>query len=280
VSKYFGRAFNYGIFSQKKGEIMVKRELITGASSGIGEEFARQMARDGYQVTAIARREDKLKALCTDLGNGHDYQVIDLAKMDDVKRLQQHLQNEKYDILINNAGFGYYDNFSKQDEDTLVELLDVNIKALVLLSQAFLKNAKSGDTLVNISSALGWLTFPGGAVYAGSKAFVTNFSESLWYEYRNRDIFVIAILPGQTRTEFQLRAMPSAERPAAAKDPMIQDADECVSEALQAIKRRQQPAALTNPRIRVLWNIISRFTPRRKKTEIMGKNFYDKVINN
>jgi short-subunit dehydrogenase len=139
VSKYFGRAFNYGIFSQKKGEIMVKRVLITGASSGIGEEFARQMARDGYQVTAIARREDKLKALCTDLGNGHDYQVIDLAKMDDVKRLQQHLQNEKYDILINNAGFGYYDNFSKQDEDTLVELLDVNIKALVLLSQAFLK---------------------------------------------------------------------------------------------------------------------------------------------
>jgi len=248
----------------------MKKALVTGASGGIGEVFAKELAKEGYAVTSVARSEDKLKILTENLGEGHRYLVADLSDKEPIKKVMKDLEEQKYDLLVNNAGYGLYDYFHKQDLDSLGNMLDLNINALVMLSHEYLKHAKGGDSLVNVSSVLGWMSFPGGAVYAGTKAFVTNFSESLWYENKDRDVFVISVKPGATKTNFHKRALkePGDFGP---QGKMVQTAEECVAEAMVAIKARKSSSILTNPFHRRMWAIVNRLLPRRKAIEMMGE---------
>src|ERR1041385_5663879 len=185
----------------------MKKALITGASGGIGLETAKQLASQNYQVTLVARNGDKLnKAVKSLAGAGHTVLVADLTNSEDLQKLVTHLKTQKYDVLINNAGAGIYGKFIEIPLADQLAGMQLNMDALVALSYAFLQNAKPGDALVNIGSVLAHSSLPGGSVYAATKSFVANFSESLWYEFKKKGIYVMGFNPGAAKSDFHVHA--------------------------------------------------------------------------
>ena len=246
-----------------------KTALVTGASSGIGAVFARELARDGYAVTCVARSKDKLQGLLKELGGGSRMLVADLADRDQLQAVAADVESTGYSLLVNNAGYGIYGRFEEIPLDRHEHLMTVNMNALVRLSHAFLKKAAAGDALINVSSALSLLTYPGGAVYAASKAFVTNFTESLWYEYKDRGVYVMALLPGVTDTNFY--AVATAGRPDAAQTMRNYPPEVVVKKALAALKARKAPSIISGPLYRFLTFMSTRLMSRKMMVTIMGK---------
>ena len=119
-----------------------------------------------------------------------------------VSEYKEKIEAEKYDVLINNAGVGMYGRFTEMPLHEQVKMMNLNITALTALSYFYLSQAKKGDALVNIASTLGSTSYPGAAVYAATKAYVINFSENLWWEYKNKGVYVVGVCPGATYTNF------------------------------------------------------------------------------
>jgi len=245
-----------------------KTALVTGASSGIGAVFARELARDGYAVTCVARSKDKLEALLKELGSGHRLLVADLADRGRLQAVADDVERTGYSLLVNNAGYGIYGRFEEIALDRQEHLMTVNMNALVRLSHAFLKKAAAGDALINISSALSLLTYPGGAVYAATKAFVTNFTESLWYENRDRGVYVMALLPGVTETHFHATATGDAS---AVHSMKSYPPEVVVRKALAALKARNAPTVISGPLYRFLTFLNTRLMSRKTMVTIMGR---------
>jgi len=246
-----------------------KKALVTGASSGIGFVFAGELAKDGYGVTCVARSEDKLQNLVQALGEGHRLISVDLSDPAQLKKIEQELSDTKYDLLVNNAGYAIYERFENNDLKDYENLMYLNMNAVVRLSYTFLNSAVSGDALLNVSSALSRLSYPGGAIYCGTKGFVTCFTESLWYEYKDKGIYVMALLPGITKTNFHRVASSGVERDlpqALAYEPEV-----VVSEALKTLKNRKLPSFISGPRYRWLTGFANRILSRKKIIEMMGK---------
>lgn len=246
-----------------------KKALVTGASSGIGRVFARDLAKEGYAVTCVARNEEKLKELVNELGQDHRYIVADLTNNEQLDIVSQDIIKGRYALLVNNAGYGLYDRFEKIPFEKHENLIKLNVHAVVRLSYDYLKNASAGDALINVSSALSRLSFPGGAVYAGTKGFVTIFTESLWYEFKDKGIYILALLPGMTNTNFHKVALESkvANRPAAAfgAPPEI-----VVKEAIRELGKRKRPSLISSPRFRFFANLSSRILTRKRVIKLMG----------
>jgi short-subunit dehydrogenase len=179
------------------------RALVTGASEGIGRAVAFSLAKDGYAVTAVARRVEGLETLMAELGDGHDYLAADLCTEDGLRSVAERLRHGGYTLLVNNAGTAGHGDFSAVVLESALATLDLNCRAVVVLSHAFLAAATPGSVLVNVSSTLGSTPKPGMAVYSASKAFVTAFSETLWYEQKARGVRVLALCPGVTATASQ-----------------------------------------------------------------------------
>lgn len=187
--------------------------LITGASSGIGEAIARELAKYDVALILVARSKDKLDALAEELASG-GLKVIsittDLQTADADVVLWNELQKENIDIdlLINNAGFGSYGFFHESDIVKLTEMIELNIKALVKLTHRFLPSmiAKNHGAVMNVSSTAGFQPLPFMAAYAASKAFVTNFTVALASELSDTKVRFISLCPGRTRTNFQVAA--------------------------------------------------------------------------
>lgn len=188
----------------------MKVTLITGASSGIGEEFARRLAAKKHNLVLVARSEEKLHTLCDELMAEHGitahYVAIDLIGVDADSRLFEETEKHgmEVDWLINNAGFGSMGDFVKLNLEKELEIIDLNISALVALTHRYLqkmREQKSG-TIVNVSSAAGFQPVPFMATYAATKAFVTSFSEAVAEENRPFGINVMALCPGPTETNF------------------------------------------------------------------------------
>jgi hypothetical protein len=184
--------------------------LITGASSGIGEAFARKLAARGRNVLLVARSEDKLITLCNELGRVNriraQYVALDLSKPDSPAHLFEEAEKRglSVDMLINNAGFGSMGEFTKLDLARELNMIDLNIKALVELTYRFLipmRQRKQG-TILNIASTAAFQPVPFMATYAATKAFVLSFSEALWEENRPFGIRIMALCPGVTETNF------------------------------------------------------------------------------
>ena len=218
----------------------MKTTLITGASSGIGEVFARKLAARGDNVLLVARSEDKLMTLCNELGRINSiraqYVAIDLSKPDAPAQLFAETQKRELeiDLLINNAGFGSMGDFTKLDLARELNMIDLNVRALVELTQRFLvpmRERKSG-AIINVASTAGFQAVPFMATYAATKAFVLSFSEALWEENRSHGIKVMALCPGVTETGFFEAA--SIDLP-----PMraVQSAEDVVETALRGLKR-------------------------------------------
>ncbi len=246
-----------------------KTALVTGASSGLGAVFARELARDGYAVTCVARSTDKLQGLLKELGSGHRILVADLADRDQLQRVAADVESAGYSLLVNNAGYGIYGRFTEIPLDRQEHLMTVNMTAVVRLSHAFLKKAAPGDALINVSSSLSLLTYPGGAVYAATKAFVTNFTESLWYENRERGVYVMALLPGVTKTNFL--AVATGGRTTAVQGMRSYPPEVVVKKALAALRARKAPTVISGPLYRFLTFLNTRLMSRKTMITIMGK---------
>jgi short-subunit dehydrogenase len=185
--------------------------LITGASAGIGREFARQLANRARTLVLVARREQRLNALRDELrtSNAHlniHARVVDLCDKAQINDLVRWLEQNKIDIdfLINNAGLGDYGSIATSDIERVDRMIQVNIAALTFLTRQLLPRMieRKRGAILNVSSSAGFLPIPGMGVYAASKAYVNSFSEALRAELHNTGVSVTALCPGPVHTEF------------------------------------------------------------------------------
>jgi len=214
--------------------------LITGASSGIGEVFARRLAARGRNVLLVARSEDKLITLCNELGRSNSiraqYVALDLSLAESPARLFEEAEKRglTIDLLVNNAGFGSFGDFAKADLARELNMIDLNIKALVELTYRFLQpmRERRQGAIINVASTAAFQGVPYMATYAATKAFVLSFSEALWEENRPHGVKVMALCPGVTETNF-FEAARGEKPPARAS----QTPEEVVDTALRGLAR-------------------------------------------
>ncbi|MDA3043917.1 MULTISPECIES: SDR family NAD(P)-dependent oxidoreductase [unclassified Campylobacter] len=193
---------------------MNKTALITGASSGLGREFARICAGNGYDLVITARNTDALNALKNELEAKFGVRVFvfgaDLSQITSVDKICEFVRENslKIDILINNAGFGDHGEFAKSDLKKQLEMVQVNIASLLNLTHYFanLMIERGGGKILNIASAASLTAGPKMSVYYASKAFVRNFSLALAEELKDKNISVTAFCPGPVATNFGERA--------------------------------------------------------------------------
>lgn len=241
-----------------------KRVLVTGASSGIGREFAVQLAAQGYAVTAVARRESHLQTLVAELpGDAHEYRVADLASDSDLQALVKLVAEQRFHLLINNAGYSVFEPFYSTTLQQQQDILAVNCKAVVALAHAFLQQAGKGDALINLASVVSYLPTPAQPMYSASKAFISSLSECLWVEHRERGIYVMGLCPGVTRTEFILNASGGESDGLTLPDMMLQSTDEVVGEALRALQKRNKAIVVTGWVNRLMMLMPRLFTRHR-----------------
>lgn len=214
--------------------------LITGASSGIGEVFARRLAARGRNVLLVARSEDKLITLCNELGRSNSiraqYVALDLSLPESPARLFEEAEKRglTIDLLVNNAGFGSFGDFAKADLARELNMIDLNIKSLVELTYRFLQpmRERRQGAIINVASTAAFQGVPYMATYAATKAFVLSFSEALWEENRPHGVKVMALCPGVTETNF-FEAARGEKPPARAS----QTPEEVVETALRGLAR-------------------------------------------
>ena len=188
--------------------------LITGASAGIGKEFARLHAARGGDLAITARREEELAALKDELEQGHGVRVHvfahDLSGHAEAKALYEKVTSAGLtpDILINNAGFGGGGKHLARDLATEMGMIDLNVKALVTLTWLVAKDmvTRGSGKVLNVGSTAGFVPGPGQAVYFATKAFVNSYSQALAQELRDTGVTVTALAPGYVETEFADRA--------------------------------------------------------------------------
>jgi uncharacterized protein len=184
--------------------------VITGASSGIGAEIARELARRGHSVTLVARREDRLRALADELSRGHgvraDVIAADVSTGEGRAAMIDRLRDDGRDveILINNAGFGSGGRFQDLDGDKETEMVRVNCEAVVALSSEYVPRMveRGRGAVLNVASTASFQPLPFQATYSASKAFVRTFTEALTADLHGTGVTATALCPGPVPTEF------------------------------------------------------------------------------
>jgi uncharacterized protein len=184
--------------------------LVTGASSGIGAAIAAELASRGYSLALVARREERLRSLATELASEHGVEAAviacDLVDPAERDRLIEELRagGRAVELLVNNAGFGHQADFARSPPERMVEMVRLNVEAVVDLTSRFLGPMveKGRGGVINIASTAAFQPLPGSAIYAASKAFVLSFSEAIRTELRGSGVTVTAVCPGPVKTEF------------------------------------------------------------------------------
>lgn len=242
--------------------------LVTGASSGIGAEFVRQLAAKGLDLVVVARRRARLEQLRAELARQYPIALrvvaVDLAAPGFIESIREATADIEIGLLVNNAGFGVAGPFLENSLARELELLDVNCRAPLVLSHVFgremVRQGRGG--IVFVSSVVGFVAIPFMSHYAASKAHGLFFGEGLGYELKRSGVDVLVLCPGGTETEFQevagvraLSAMPAAP---------------VVSQALRALGRK--PVVVAGLRNRLFIG-SARVAPRWLMTQILGSVF-------
>jgi short-subunit dehydrogenase len=216
---------------------MPETALVTGASSGIGEQFARQLAARGYDLVLVARRADRLERLAAELPTSAQVVVCDLANDASAVAARVKELGVEVDLLVNNAGFGTSGPFLETDAAREAEEIRLNCEAVVTLSHAFLPQMveRRRGGIINVASTAGMQPIPYEAVYAATKAFVISFTDALHTELRGSGVRAMSVNPGPVPTEWQQVAGYAEDRPAPAPGEI--PAEQVVSESLDAWDR-------------------------------------------
>ena len=250
----------------------MKTALITGASSGIGEAFARRLAARGDNLVLVARSEDKLAALCSELGREHkasaQYVALDLSMSSGSKVLFDEVtaRGLQIDLLINNAGFGVMGDFVEKDLERQLNMIDLNVKAMMELCHRFLPamRARKFGEIINVASTAGFQPVPYMGVYSATKAFVLSLSEAISDENREFGITVLALCPGVTDTNF----FEAAKSPPPTMRSM-QTPEEVVETGLKALSGKRSHA-ISGWMNRVMIE-AERLVPRNLIIRVAGK---------
>ncbi len=241
-----------------------KKVLITGASSGIGAAFSRQLAKKGAQLIVTARREDRLRQLADELQMDRNTKVMvipcDLSDPAGPKTLFRRLMenNIEVDILINNAGFGYNGPFEEEEAEVYDKMMQVNMSALVGLTRLLLPDmlARKTGGILNVASMAGFLPIPYFSVYSATKQFVINFSWSLWRELRGTGVHVCVLCPGPVDTGFQQVAGISKKKVAFRS---LQSPESVARKGLMGLSKNKG-MQLSRPLLRILY-LMSKYLP-------------------
>lgn len=221
----------------------MKVALITGASSGIGEAFARRLASEGHNLVLVARSKGRLFSLSDELMAKYGVTVHFIAKdLTEPGNEEQIFQETErlgleVDWLVNNAGFGSMGDFVDLPLDKELEMIDLNISVLVAMTHRYLPQmrARQSGTVINVSSAAGFQPIPFMATYAATKTFVTAFTEAIAEENRPFGINILALCPGSTKTNFFNAS--NIERPTRIKGQ--QTVEEVVDTAMKAVRSKR-----------------------------------------
>lgn len=245
--------------------------LVTGASGGIGEEFARRLAARGESLVLVARSEEKLITLCNELGRAHSvncqHVALDLSDRDAPRRLFEETRSRGLDVemLVNNAGFGSMGEFLSLDLERELNMIDLNVRALAALTHLYLKpmRERGRGNVINVASTAAFQPVPYMATYAATKAFVLSFSEALWEENRARGIRVLALCPGATDTNFFAAA-------GARRSPFrtLETPEQVVEVALRALERGK--SHVISGWVNFLQAQAERLVPRSLVTRVAG----------
>lgn len=186
---------------------MKKYAVITGASSGIGKEFARKLAGEGYPLILTARRAERLEKIADEFDSECLIIAADLSREEECLRFFNEIKDKNIDVFINNAGFGLYGAFAESDIATELSMIDVNIRAVHLLTKLMLEKMRSVDSgyILNVASCAGLM--PAGpfmATYYATKAYVASLSQAVAEELREQksNVYVGCLCPGPVNTEF------------------------------------------------------------------------------
>jgi len=248
-----------------------KTALVTGASSGLGAEFARQLARRGSNLILVARSTDRLRALAAEIEQTRPVRVevlpADLADRSAVAAVAEHVRGRVH-LLVNNAGLGTYGPFVDTDRD--YEQILVNNAALVALTRALLPDMldRHAGGVLNVASTIAFQPGPYQAVYAATKAFVLSFTEALRVETRASGVRVLALCPGPVQTGF-LTALGDDLAAHTAIYSRLDRADRVVTVGLRALDRDRGIAIPGTRNTLLAWG--PRFTPRTVTARISGR---------
>jgi short-subunit dehydrogenase len=215
--------------------------VVTGASTGIGAVYADRLARRGFDLLIIARDSKRLTDLSSKLTSktGRKVDVIsaNLTNKEDLRKVESRLQSDtSISLLVNNAGFGGIKSLVDSSIDDLEDMIFLNVTALTRLTAAVLPNllVRKSGTIINVASVVALNPEVLNGTYSGTKAYVVNFTQSLFETLKNTGVQVQAVLPGATRTEFWNRAgLPVHNLP----DDWVMSADDCVDAALIGLDR-------------------------------------------
>jgi uncharacterized protein len=252
-----------------------RNALITGASTGIGAEFARQLAAQRCHLILVARSRDKLEALAAALRAAHGVRVEviaeDLTSEGAIGRVQAEVARRgvTVDLLINNAGFATHGRFEETPIARQLEEIALNVSALVAMTHAFLPDlVRARGAVLNVASTAAFYPIASMAVYGATKAFVLSFSEALWAELGERGVKVVALCPGATETPFFEIAGEAAAVGAKAK------ASDVVRLGLRAVSTGRTYAihGLGNYILANLARFVPRSVAARLTADVMRKN--------
>lgn len=246
-----------------RNDYRTARALVTGASSGIGEAFARALAARGCDLVLVARRRDRLDLLSDELVTRHGISctavAFDLSAAHPGARLRAIVEGD-VDVLINSAGFAIQGPFVEGGAEDYARVVAVDVGAVVDLCHAFLPEMtrRRRGAIVNVSSTTAYQPVPTLAVYAAAKAFVLSFSQSLWYETRQHGVTVFSLAPGPTHTEFF-----DVIGDTATAVGRMQSADQVAAAGLRALDRRWTPPSTVSGAVNSMSAALARLIPRR-----------------
>ena len=244
--------------------------LVTGASAGIGEEFAKQLAQQGENLILVARREDRLQALAEQLRSAHGVSVqivaSDLSLPEAPERLAARVMQEGWELngLINNAGFGDRGRFTELSLERQMSMIQVNVTALVELTHRLLPllQVQQDAFVINVASTASFQSGPNMAIYYATKAFVLSFSEALHEELSGR-VRVSALCPGATESEFAKEANMT--------DTILFKAGTMTSEAVVRKALKQRRRAIVIPGFKNWFGaLLAKLSPRAISRKMAG----------
>lgn len=182
------------------------KALVTGASSGIGRDISRVLSNKGYDIIAVARDEVKLNELKNELGSKVEIIAVDLSNPEACKELYKTVKNKDIDVLVNNAGFGEFGEFTTTNLDKELSMINTNITAVHILTKLFIQDMIKKDEgyILNVASIAGFMPGPLMATYYSTKSYIVKLSQSIYTELRKNksNVHISVLCPGPVATNF------------------------------------------------------------------------------